>query len=375
VAELAERLARIHKCEVHLYAQRVKDLAVNSADGSRIPDAGAIIWHSVPSVPGPQLLQFGCWLFLNGFCRWRDRAFRGLRFDCVFSPGINCLGANVILVHAVFHRLAELQKESTAGGARGLHRRIYYWQLRLLERRVYRNPSVALAAVSQHTAGQLQRYLGRSDVAVIPNGVDMDVFHYKAREDGRGEARLRWKFAPQEQVLLLIGNDWRTKGLDVLLEAAALCRELPLRVLVVGQEDSTSWAKTIARLQLTERVSFSAPSAKVLDFLAAADVYVAPSREDSFNLPALEAMACGLPVIVSTQAGISEWIHDGSDGVLLKDAENFTELAAAIRKLVTDSESMRRIGENARRTAATLSWDRHAEAIHKLLRGTLAAAD
>jgi glycosyltransferase involved in cell wall biosynthesis len=367
VAELVERLARIHGCEVHLYAQSVEDLALDDPGASCLSGSGAVFWHKVPSVPGPLLLQFVCWLFLNGFRRWGDRAFRGLRFDCVFSPGINCLDANVILVHAVFHRLVELQTQSVVSGVRGVHRRLYYRLLRSIERRVYSNSRVALGAVSQHTVGQLQHYFGRRDVAVIPNGVDVKAFNAEVRKERRASARFHWNFAPHEQVILLIGNDWRTKGLDVLLEAAALCGELPLRVLVVGQEDPSLWTETITRLRLTERVSFSVPSAKVLDFLAAADFYAAPSREDSFHLPALEAMACGLPVIVSANAGVSEWVQDGIDGVLLNDAENAAELGSAIRKLVTDPEARQRMGENAVRTAATLSWDRHANTVYRLL--------
>jgi len=369
VAELAERLARIPDCEVHLYAQRAEDLAVSTPGGSRSSGAGSVFWHKVPFVPGPQLLQFACWFFLNALCRWWDRTFRGLRCDCVFSPGINCMGANVILVHAVFHRLAELQKPSTERGIRGLHRRLYYSLLGSLERRIYCDPSVVLAAVSQHTAEQLHRYFGRSDVAVVPNGVDTNVFNAKARKDRRDAARLHWNFASNEQVLLLIGNDWRTKGLPVLLEAAALCRELPVRLLVVGREGSSSWTDPIAKLQLAERVSFSQPSTGVLDFLSAADVYTAPSLEDSFNLPALEAMACGLPVIVSKQAGVSEWIQDGSDGLLLQNPQDPAELAAAIRRLVIEPDTSLRLGENAARTATALSWDRHAEGIYALLKG------
>lgn len=372
MAELLERLARNHHCEVHLYAQRVEELMVSSADGSGSADGGAIIWHKVPSLPGPQLLKFVFWLFLNSLWRWRDRIFHGYRFDCLFSPGINCLGANAILVHAVFHRLRELQEQTMDGGVRGLHRGLYYRFVRQLERGVYGDPRVALAAVSQRTAVQLQRYFGRRDAAVIPNGVDVNVFNPQARKERRAEARSHWSFAPQEQVVLLIGNDWRTKGLEALLEAAALCADLPLRVLVAGEEDSSSWRKTIERLHLMGRVSFSSPSANVLDFLAAADLYVAPSMEDSFNLPVLEAMACGLPVIVSKQAGISEWIRDGSDGVLLQDPQDSKELAAALRKLVTEPQTMERLGENAMRTASALSWDRHAESIYALLQSARA---
>jgi len=267
----------------------------------------------------------------------------------------------------VFHRLAELQEPPTDGGVRGMHRRLYYRLLRSLERRVYGQPGVALAAVSRHTAEQLHRYFGRSKVTVIPNGVDTNIFHAEARKDRRDAARLHWSVAPHEHVLLLIGNDWRTKGLAVLLEAAALCRELPVRLLVVGRESSARWAEVIAKLRLTERVTFSQPSSSVLDFLAAADIYVAPSLEDSFNLPALEAMACGLPVIVSKQAGVSEWITDGSDGMVLQNPQDSAELADALRKLILDPQSRLRLGENAVRTAAGFSWDRHAAGMYALL--------
>jgi len=63
----------------------------------------------------------------------------------------------------------------------------------------------------------------------------------------------------------------------------------------------------------------------VLSFYAAADAYVAPSLEDAFGLPILEAMACGLPVIASVQAGASENVLDGATGYLLRDPMNHVE--------------------------------------------------
>ncbi len=168
-------------------------------------------------------------------------------------------------------------------------------------------------------------------------------------------------------MLLLIGNDWRNKGLTALLEAAALCGDLPLRLLVVGDEDVAPFAGLESRLGLSHRVTFAPPCRDVLDFFAAADVYVAPSLEDSFNLPVLEAMACGLPVIVSACAGISDWIHDGLDGILLRDPKDAAELAANLRNLLRNPDAMRRLGEAAVRTASDFTWERHAASIHALL--------
>src|SRR5260370_7258475 len=108
LAEVLDRLAHKEHCEIHLYAQRVEDLPVAKQRGARSQDSGMIIWDKVPSIPGPHLLQFLSWFFLNSICRARDRLVNGLRFDLVVSPGINCLDADVVIVHALFHRLQQL---------------------------------------------------------------------------------------------------------------------------------------------------------------------------------------------------------------------------------------------------------------------------
>lgn len=366
LAELLERLARNYGCEIHLYSQRVEDLKFDDSKLRNSPQPGTILWRKVPSLSGPHLFQFCGWLVLNKIWRSWDRWVRRVRCDLLFSPGINCFDADILLVHAIFHRLAEMADVSRSSWLQSAHRKAYYRLLCLLERKIYGNERVVLAAVSKHTASQLRQYFGRGDVAVVPNGVDTKVFNEVARDKRRDAVRRRWNIAPNEHALLLIGNDWKTKGLSILLQAAAECQDLPLRLLVVGKEDSDAWAGLISQFHLTERVSFFAPTANVLDFYAAADVYVAPSVEDSFNLPALEAMACGMPTIVSASTGISEWIESGVDGLVIKDPRDAGELASALRNLLLNPKSMERMGKNAVLKAATLSWDRHAEATHRI---------
>ena len=92
---------------------------------------------------------------------------------------------------------------------------------------------------------------------------------------------------------------------------------------------------------------FLVPSADVLSFYAATDAYVAPSLEDAFGLPILEAMACGLPVIASVQAGASENIIDGTTGYLLRDPMNHVELAELIRRLAGDRSAAQKVGAAA----------------------------
>lgn len=367
MAELVSRLATEYQCEVHLYASKVADLEVSRVFESPPASGGSVIWHRVPSIPGPHLFQFIFWFYANRLCRVWDRTIHGLHFDAVFSPGINCSDADVILVHAVFHRLAELASFSQAGGLRGLHQRLYYGAICRLEQQIYASPRVALAAVSGHTASQISRYFGRSDVVIVPNGVDSRHFPPEQLVPLRDPARQHWGFQPSERILLLIGNDWRTKGLPVLLETLSLCLDVPVRALVVGEEDPAPFLARAQSLGVRDRVTFATPEQDVRQFYAASDVLVAPSLEDSFNLPALEAMSCGLPVIVSLNAGISEWVHPGEDGLILRDPRDARELANTLHELVGHPDRMRFLGGNAARTAATLSWERHAAALLALL--------
>jgi UDP-glucose:(heptosyl)LPS alpha-1,3-glucosyltransferase len=367
VAEFIERLATRYQDEIDLYAQRVTGVTNVVSSHQSAASGPGIRWHPVPESSGPHLLQFLSWLRSNGRVRERNARASGKRPDVVFSPGINSSDADVILVHAVFHRLAELQSGRVETGLRALHRRLYYRLLCHLERRIYRDPRVSLAAVSTHTAKQLERYFGRNDVVVVPNGVDAKHFSSEAIRPQREESRGRLRLGSKEVALLLVGNDWRNKGLNALLSALESCKDLPVRLVVVGQDEQTPFRAEADRLRVAERVDFCGPDEDVRRYYAAADVLVAPSLEDSFNLPVLEAMACGLPVIVSPRAGISEWLTDGQDAVLLKDPENSGELAAAIRALATTVELRESIAGNAVRTAGKLSWDEHTAKLRAVL--------
>ena len=373
LAELLERLARKEHCEIHLYAQRVEGLALDQPGLNHSRDSGAIIWHKVPSIPGPHLLHFLAWVFLNSICRTWDRWVHGLRFDLVVAPGINCLDADVVIVHALFHRLQELAREQDHHAARPsllrrIHRRVYYALLAGLERRIYTDPKVSLAAVSQRTATLLADYFHRQDVRVIPNGVDTAQFSPSAWLALRAEARLRRAIQETDFVLLLIGNDWRVKGLETALRAMSSLRDLPILMIAAGDDSPPTFRETAKSLGISERCRFEPSREDVLDFYAAADLYVSPSREDSFGLPVAEAMACGLPVITSTHAGVANMIRDGMDGFILRQIDDSHSLAGILQRLYEDELLRRTVGDAAAKAALEWTWDRNAAEVWELLK-------
>jgi UDP-glucose:(heptosyl)LPS alpha-1,3-glucosyltransferase len=369
LAEIVERLANRYGHEIHLYSQSIADLQVAPFAARGQNSSRRILWHRVPRLPAPHLCAFLFWMFANRFCRWSGRWFRHLRFDAVFSPGINATDADLILVHVVFHRLRELCRTRSSGGLRGVHRSLYYRLLCFLENRIYRRKRLRLAAVSTHTAQQLAQYFGRRDTPIIPNGVDLSLFSPASRFALREAARCKLGYSLDDVLLLLIGNDWHNKGLPTLLEAISRLNHPSLRLCVVGSDAAAAFLPQVQSLHLSDRVKFFAESSDILAFYAAADICAAPSLEDSFNLPVLEAMACGLPVIVSRLAGISDYIADREDGILLREPRDSRELAASLSSLLQQPELRRSLGENAARKAQQFSWDRQADAIHRLLSG------
>ncbi len=367
LVEILQGLAERHGHEIHLYSQHVADLPVMPFNNRTTVSHHCIFWHRVPRLPGPHVLAFVFWIIANSLCRFRDRWLHHLHFDAVFSPGINATDADLVLVHAVFHRLKELQQDRPSMGLRGLHRTLYYRLLCFLEHRCYRRKSLRLAAVSPHTARQLAQYFGRNDAVIVPNGVDASLFSPAARQSLRNSARLKLGYSPSDIVLLLVGNDWRNKGLPVLLEVMSRLPHLPFYLCVVGNDTTAEFLPQINSLHLSHRVQFFAESSDILPFYSAADIYAAPSLEDSFNLPVLEAMACGLPIVVSRQAGISDYIADGVDGILLDAPEDSRALAGSLSLLLQQPELRHSIGENAARKAMKFSWDSQVDAIHHLL--------
>ena len=381
VAELVERLARDYGCEIHLYAHRVEDLSLSgpkAAQVARSAQSGSIFWHKVPAIPGPHLAQFLAWLFLNGFLRRWHTTFGGASYDLVLSPGINCLRPDVVIVHALFYRLRELAREENedpstdVGFLRRIHRKIYYALLTALEHRIYTDPKVTLAAVSKRTAGLLKEHFRREDICVVPNGVDTEHFSVAGRLARRPEARQQRGFRDEDFVLLLIGNDWRNKGLLTVLEAMAALPGQPIRLLVVGNDTVAPFQARALQLGVQERCRWEVSSSDVLELYSAADVYVSPSREDSFGLPVAEAMACGLPAITSVCAGVADYIHDGIDGFALREPRDAQTLCKLLERLQSQPALRSVVGEAASKTIQEWDWNRNAAAIWDLLKNAKA---
>jgi len=129
-------------------------------------------------------------------------------------------------------------------------------------------------------------------------------------------------------------------------------RHLPFYLCVVGSDAPSEFLPRVQSFRLSDRVQFFPENTEILPFYSAADIYAAPSLEDSFNLPVLEAMACGLPIVTTAVGGIPEVVKHGVNGFLVPP-ENPQSLAEAIELLLARPETAQRMRCVNRETAVS----------------------
>lgn len=200
---------------------------------------------------------------------------------------------------------------------------------------------------------------------VITPGVTLD-----AAGPDRAACRARLGLPASAPLLLFVANDYARKGLETLLDALA---QLPpeVQLAVAGKADQQARFRAQAqRLGLSARVHFLGPQDDLVPSYRAADLLVHPTREDSFAMVVLEAMAEGLPVVASAApwCGISALLQDGQDARLLPDPHDAPALATAIASLLEDSSSRARLREGGLAFARAHDWAGAARAFEALYR-------
>lgn len=247
----------------------------------------------------------------------------------------------------------------------------------------------AVVASTPADRDQMVRHYGADParIRVIPPGVDLNVFH----PIDAAEARAALGQPPGHRMILFVGRFDPIKGLDTLLEAMAIVVRRDPRWLensclcIVGGDKLDDRARVDAeiarigalrdRLGLQGVVSFLGPQAQdILPlYYSASQVLVVPSRYESFGLVALEAMACGTPVIASKVGGLVDLVRDGRTGYLVPDGDP-EALAAKLLPLLDDPSLRATLGAHGIATAEAYSWASVAGQIEDLYETVLKTA-
>ncbi|MDO5710987.1 MAG: D-inositol-3-phosphate glycosyltransferase [Micrococcales bacterium] len=202
-------------------------------------------------------------------------------------------------------------------------------------------------------------------VAVVPPGVDLDVF----RPGDRAAARAAVGLTHDDLVVLFVGRIQRLKAPDLLLKAAARLGERDperdiarrLRVIVLGGPSGSGLEQprelhNLARdLGIADRVTFAPPGprAELADYMRAADLVAVPSYSESFGLVALEAQACGIPVVAAAVGGLPKAVGAG----ILVPTHDVDDWADALAALLLHPSRRAALGREAVAHARTFGWE------------------
>jgi len=217
-------------------------------------------------------------------------------------------------------------------------------------------------------------------ISVIPCGVDPSLF--SPRNSTQAKAHLG---LPDKRYILFVGRIDPVKGIDTLLRAMKLVKGTPnalqdVHLLIIGGDlDHTETAtdseinklkRLTGTLGIKDRVTFLGAQRQdqLPYFFAAADMCILPSRYESFGMVALEAMACGTPVIASEVGGLASFIQNEISGLLIPEGDEVS-LAEKILLLLTDTSFKDTLGGEARYRALEFSWPVVTEQVLSLYKG------
>ncbi len=286
------------------------------------------------------------WSFARCVCR----ALRDHNFDLVQShERIAC--CDIYRAGDGVHRVWLEQRRRTLGiaGQLGLALNPYHRYVLAAEKKLFASPRLkAVICNSRMVKEEIRRHFGLPEekLRVIYSGVDTEAFHPRLKARHRQTLRAQYAIPDNAPLFLFVGSGFARKGLAALLQAFAT---LPPKayLLVVGKDrKEAAFHAAAARLGIAGRVRFAGAQQDVKPFYGAADMFVLPTLYDPFPNVALEASACGLPLITSRKSGAAELIEEGRNGHVC-DALDIDALAAAMTRLL-DPDTATAMGAAAR---------------------------
>ena len=364
VLQLARDLARLgHRVDVYTRRHDPRDpQVVDLAEGARVihldggpyDNAKSTLYNHIPR-------------FLDDLCSYQRS--EGLDYDLVHSHYWLSARIGAVLSEkwavphvTTLHTTAKTKLQARAGEEET--------ELRIsVEHNALRDAD-AIVVSTQHEREALARLYGAPlhKVHVVPAGVDTELFRPMAKSEAR-----RLLDVAEANVVLYVGRIEPLKGLELLLNAAALLDDMAdTRLIIVGgkpaEDIELQRLEVLAeRLGIGDSTTFTGTVAQkdLRKYYSASDVFVLPSYYESFGLAALEAMACGTPVVVSRVGGLSSFVDEGRTGYLIpwRCPEPFAE---RIRTLLCNSDLREAMGTVARDRSLKMTWGEMAKRIVEL---------
>ena len=326
-----------------------------------IPTPRGTFGHRLPYVPWPRTAR------LLSFALLAPGAIAGHSCDVVMSFD-RMISQDVFRSGGGPHRVF-LRKMSQTGT---LWRKLWYGLspyhrclLAIEKRQMSRRGCKKIIAVCQQGKREIIETYGvpEENVAVVHNGVDLERFHPRRRQEEGRRVRERLGISADTPIVLFVGTGFRRKGLDRLLHLWDTEKLKDVYLLVVGNDSRLSYYRS---RWARKEIIFVGPQLTVEDYYAAADLLVLPSIQEAFGNVALEAMASGLPVITVPGVGALDKADEDLRQGLLGNPDDTQELKSKILHFL-DRGRWHDLSRSARRVAERYSWEKYFAGLDQII--------
>lgn len=240
------------------------------------------------------------------------------------------------------------------------------WPIRtplFLRRYIMRRADVVVA-ISEFARETIRAEFPRARVELVCSGVDTAFFSPEKRD--RETLRAKYGISFARPLIVYVGSLQSRKRPDIFIATARICPQFDFCMVGKGDTAFLGPAENLPNFKYVERMGRE----DIARLFASADAFLFPSLHEPFGLVVVEAMACGLPVVVSASGAFPELVHDGVDGLLVPvGADDTGACAAALCALLGDIALREKIAKNAVSGAARFSWDATAAGYERLLLG------
>lgn len=331
--------------EVHLFCS---EFGVSPPEGT--------LAHRVP------ILALGRTARLLSFAFFAPKVILRFKCDVVISFG-RMIRQDILRSGGGSHRVFLQKMRQGEGILRRLWHRysVYHRSVLAIERMQFHPGSYKkILAVSREVKQEIvSAYdVPEEKVAVIYNGVDAELFHPRNRERARQNIKRQWGIPLKAPVVLFVGSGFQRKGLDRLLNSWASPRLAGIYLLVVGEDAQRSRYSSWAEKQAKERIVFAGRQDEVENYYGAADLLALPALQEAFGNVVLEALASGLPVVVSRTVGAAEVLTGELKEGILTRPEDPSEIEIKILGML-DRGRWPFMSEKARSLGERYSWKNH----------------
>ncbi|MEJ2656119.1 MAG: glycosyltransferase family 4 protein [Desulfobacterales bacterium] len=356
VFELCERLALRGEFQIHVLANKWRK--------GKAP----ITFHKIPIISFPRFLQ------PLSFAYFAKKHIHLSDYSLVHSHD-RIFGMDLLTFHGIPH-------ETWIRNIRRRHLTLFDRATAWVEQKGFKNQRLKIVMpVSGLVQEEVVKRYGflKDKILMNPPGVDLERFSILDPLKCRQEILLQYGWSQKDIIVLFVSMNFKLKRLDLVLKSMAFVagkerENSNLKLLVVGKGDEKRFKKLARDMGISKQVIFAGVTREVEKYYMAADIFAMPSSFDTFGLVVLEAMAAGLPVIISKSVGARDLVKEGLNGFILSEEPSVSEMGTSL-SLLLDSGKRKLMGENGRRVARLHTWDKTADRVADLYRRLVNGTD